>query len=505
MRPLARCAFLVLLFVSALFVPAAARASERNAPTRAWAGHVREIKLANGLRFLLYPRGEAPIFSAYIRFRAGGLDEEPGKTGLAHFLEHMAFKGTETLGTKDYAREKPLLDEIEKVGEELAAEYRKGGKADKIKSLRDKLRELHEREVPLLEKEQLAKIMLENGGSDYNATTGKDMTTYYVSLPSDKIRLWAELESERIFKPVFREFYEEKDVVLEERRMRVDNDPDGRLYEAFIGAAFPEGPYHSPTIGSAADVLGLTVGDLKAFFKKYYTAANMIGAIVGKFDPQEVKKVLEETFGRLTFDDGGGAAGTRPATNDVPQTREKRVTLKLKARPRILVGYHKPTLPSDDDYVFDLIDQVLGDGRSSRLYRSLVLERKLAASVSTSTGIPGSRLANLFMIEVSPLTEGGSEDVIRALDEEIERIKTEGITARELEKAKNRLMVDMLWQLKTNEGLASQLSYFDVIAGDWRYLAKYLDTIDRFGVEDVKAAANRYLQPSNRTIGVLEP
>jgi predicted Zn-dependent peptidase len=494
------------LFLTLLFVAFVQPLSGEDSPARAWAGKVEEVRLANGLRFLLYPRGEAPIFTAYIRFKAGGLDEEPGKTGLAHFLEHMAFKGTETLGTKDFAKEKPVLEEIETTGEKLAAEYRKGAKADpeKIKSLRGTLKSLHDRLVPLLEKEQLAKRMLENGGSDYNATTSKDMTTYYVSLPSDKLRFWAAIESERIFKPVFREFYEEKDVVLEERRLRVDNDPDGRLYEAFIRTAFPEGPYHSPTIGSAQDILGLTTGDLKDFFKKYYRPENMIGAIVGRFDAGEVKKILEETFGKLVFENGL-APETRPVARPILQDKAKRVDLKLKARPRILIGYHKPTLPDDDDFVFDLIDQILGDGRSSRFYRSLVLEKRLAASVSTSTGIPGSRLPNLFMIEANPLNEGASGEVLKALDEEIERIRTEGVTERELQKAKNRLTVDLLWQLKTNEGLASQLTYFETVAGNWRYLAEYLEKIERFGADDVRRVAQKYLQPSNRTLGVLEP
>jgi len=472
--------------------------------TSDWTKEVHEVKLSNGLRFLLYPRGEAPIFNATIRFKAGGLDEEPGKTGLAHFLEHMAFKGTETLGAKDYAKEKPLLDEIEKVGALLAGEYRKEKPDEsRIKDLREKLRTLHQQQLPLLEKEYLAKVMLENGGADYNANTSKDMTTYYVSLPSDKLRFWAEIESERIFKPVFREFYEEKDVVLEERRMRVDNDPDGRLYEAFIQTAFPEGPYHSPTIGSPRDILGLTAGDLRAFWKKFYNPQNMSAALVGKFDVAEATKILEDTFGKLVFDTT--APVSQDATPFQPQSKEERVEVKLKARPRVMMGYRKPTLPDDDDYVFDLIDQVLGDGRSSRLYRSLVLEKKLAASVSTSTGIPGSRLPNLFLIEISPLKEDASQEAIAAVDAEIEKLQSEGITPAELEKAKNRLMVDMLWQLQTNEGLASQLTYFDIIGNNWRYLAEYGAKIEKFTPEDVKRVANRYLIKTNRTIGVLQP
>lgn len=479
--------------------------TEGKPAARAWADRVHEVKLGNGLRFLLYPRGEAPIVSAFIRFRAGGLDEEAGKTGLAHFLEHMAFKGTSRLGTKDFAKEKPLLDEIEAVGEELAAEYRRGPGADagKIQALREKLRALHERQVPLLKKEELAKMMQENGGIDYNATTSKDITTYYVSLPADRIRFWAEVESERIYQPIFREFYEEKDVVLEERRMRVDNDPDGRLYEAFIQTAFSEGPYHAPTIGSASDILGLTASDLRAFWKKFYVPSNMIGALVGRFDPVEVKKILEETFGKLVFE-APPQTETKPAPKST-QEKEQRIKLKLSARPRIFVGYHKPTLPHDDDYVFDLLNEVLAEGRSSRLYRSLVLEKRLAASVETSTSVPGSRLPNLFLIEVNPLNPGKTEELIRALDAEIERLRVEGITERELMKAKNRLTVDFLWQLKTNEGLASQLTYFEAVAGDWHYLIDYLDKIGRFGVEDVKRVANTYLVNSNRTVGVLEP
>lgn len=469
-----------------------------------WAESVREVRLSNGMKFLLYPRGEAPIFSAFIRFRAGGIEEESGKTGLAHFLEHMAFKGTETIGTNDYEKEKPILEQIDRVGEELAAEYGKGTEdAGKIAALREQLRKLHDDEVKYLNKEALAKKMLENGGSDYNATTSKDMTTYYVSLPSDKLRFWAEMESQRIFKPVFREFYEEKDVVLEERRMRVDNDPDGRLYEVFIGRAFDKSPYHWPTIGSSKDILRLTSKDLAKFWRRYYRPSRMIGAIVGRIDPKETEKILEETFGKIRFE-GKDEEGAEPEKEPV-QENEKKVVLKIPARPRILIGYHKPTVPEEDDYLFDLLEGILGDGRSSRLHRALVDEKKLASHVGTTTGVPGSRLPNLFMIEVNPIGGHTADEVIRAVDEVIGRVKRDGVTARELQKAKNRLTVELLWRMKTNKGLASLLTYYETIAGDWRYLAEYLDHLQRFGPEDVRRVANDYLKPTNRTIAILEP
>jgi predicted Zn-dependent peptidase len=470
-----------------------------------WTDRIQEVRLSNGMKFLLYVRGEAPIFSAYIRFRAGGIDEEPGKTGIAHFLEHMAFKGTSTVGTRDFEKEKPILEEIEKVGEELAAEYGKGKKADpqRIKELRERLRSLRQEEEKYLVPEEFSKKVLENGGNDQNATTSKDMTSYFVSMPSDKLRSWAELESERIFRPVFREFYEEKDVVLEERRMRVDNDPDGRLYEAFLAAAFEKSPYRWPTIGKEEDLLRLTVRDLRGFWQKYYHPSNGVGLLVGRFDPDEAKKVLEETFGRI--DSVGEPPAETEFPQEPPQRTERRLVLRFAARPRIWIGYHKPTLPERDDYLFDLLDQILGDGRSSRLYRSLVLEKKVASDLSTSSGLPGSRLPNLFLIEASPIDRRSPEEVLKEIDAEIERVKREGVTERELEKAKNRLTVDLLWRMKTNSGMASQLSYFEIIAGSWKYLANYLEEIERFKPEDIQRLANEYLKPSNRTVAILKP
>ncbi len=496
---------LITIGLSFAFFSMSLSASAASGSLPEWAAKVREVRLNNGMTFLLYPRGEAPIFSAYIRFKAGGIDEEIGKTGLAHFLEHMAFKGTETIGTKDFSKEKPILDEINRIGAELTAEYRKGsvGDAKKITALRARLKTLHEEETKYLEKEELAKTMLENGGGDYNATTSKDMTSYFVSLPADKLRFWADLESQRIFRPIFREFYQEKDVVLEERRMRVDNDPDGRLYEAFIAKAFEKSPYRWPTIGSHQDVLGLTTEDLKAFYRRFYHPSSAVGALVGNFDVAEAQKVLEETFGVVDFE------GPPPQKNLYPaepaQTREKRVTIKAPAQPRLLIGYHKPTLPEDDDYAFDILDQIFGEGRTSRLYKALVLEKKLASHVESSTGVPASRLSNLFLIEVSPLEGRSADEVLKAVDQEIEAVKAQGVTVEEVQKAKNRLTVDFLWQLKANEGLASQLSYFQVLAGDWKYLATYLEAVNRFGPEDIKTLANKYLVPTNRTVGVLTP
>ncbi len=472
-----------------------------------WASKIHEIHLSNGLNFLFYERGEAPIFSAYIRFRAGGIDEPPGKTGLAHFLEHMAFKGTQTLGTTDFKKEKPLLDEIEKVGEELSREYTKANAAntDHIKELREKLRALHKEEEKYIVKEAIARKMMENGGVDLNATTSKDMTSYFVNLPSDKLKFWASVESERIFKPVFREFYEEKDVVLEERRMRVDNDPDGRLYEAFLSTAFEKSPYRWPTIGSVDDVLRLTRHDLENFWKRYYRPSRFAGVLVGNLNQKEVESVLNQTFGKIRFEDPSEKSSDLADHDQEPvQKEERRVVLKMAAKPRFLMGYHKPAVSFADDYAFDLLDQILGDGRSSRLYRELVVEKKLVSGVGTSTDVPGLRLPNLYLIEVNPLPGHSSEEVVALIDQEIQKIQEGGVTSAEFEKAKNRLMAAFLFKMETNEEIASRLSYFQTAIGNWRYLANYLDEINRLKIEDVQRVVKEYLRKNNRTIAEIK-
>ena len=415
-----------------------------------WAAAVEEVRLGNGMKFLLYVRGEAPIFSAMIRFRTGGMDEEEGKTGLAHFMEHMAFKGTERLDGRT-----------------------------------------------------LGRMIEEAGGQDYNATTSKDMTTYVVSLPSERLRFWAEIESERIFRPAFREFEAEKNVILEERRMRVENDPEGKFYETFLQTAYRISRYRWPTIGTERDLRQLTVADLEAFWRDHYRPSNATGVLVGNFDPAEARKILIETFGKIH--PGEGDKKQTPPLAEPPQGGERRLTLKLPARSRLWIGFHKPTLPEPDDFAFDLLNEIVGEGRSARLYKRLVLQEKVASGVQTSSGTPGSRLPNLFFVEVDLLPAASPERVLRLIDDEIAAVKKEGVTPGEMEKARNRLAADILWGMKTNHGMASQLSYYEVIAGDWRYLANYLEEISRFGPGDLRRIAKTYLIPSNRTVAVLKP
>ena len=262
---------------------------------------VVKAKLKNGLTVLMLERHLSPTVSLYIQHRIGAVDEKDGEHGAAHFCEHMMFKGTTTIGTKNYILEKKILDEIEKTGTALDKEKRKGEKADPkmIEGLTAQLKKLQDQSKKYIIPNELDRLYTENGGLDMNASTGQDITAYHVSLPANKIELWARIESDRLLNPVFREFYTERDVVMEERRQRVESDPDGKLYEQFIGAAYKVHPYGKPMIGQTQDIMNLSPDAVKKIFAKYRAPESMVIAVVGDIKPQETLKLIEKYFGRI--------------------------------------------------------------------------------------------------------------------------------------------------------------------------------------------------------------
>ncbi|QQR80315.1 MAG: insulinase family protein [Deltaproteobacteria bacterium] len=287
---------------------------------------------------------------------------------------------------------------------------------------------------------------------------------------------------------------------MEERRMRVEDDPDGKLYETFLQTAFEKSPYRWPTIGSWKDIKSLTRTDLEKFWKTYYQPSNVVLALVGKLDPQKMIPILEKTFGKIE----GNAVSETHYAEEPPQEKPRRVAISFKAQPRFMVGYHKPTLPADEDYVFDIIQQILLDGRTSRLYKWLVLETQIASSVHGGGGTPGSRLAHLFTIDVD-LRDGKTTDqAMKIIRAELAKLAKDGVSEKELEKTKNSLSMGFVNRLRSNEGLAEDLSHFQVIAGSWKYLATYLDKISKFNSDDVKRVAAQYLIQNNETIAEIK-
>ena len=474
------------------------------------ADRVVEQKLANGLTVLMVERHQTPVVSLNMTFRVGGVNEQVGQTGLAHLYEHMAFKGTRTVGTKDYEKERPLLEEWYRVGTELEQRQRDlarksperpASSEDRaaIEELQKRFTELQEKAGQFVAGNEMALLYQRHGGVGLNAATGKDLTRYTINLPANRLPLWAALEADRMAHPVLREFYKERGVVMEERRMRNDDSPTGLLYETFTSAAFRAHQYGIPTIGWESDILSLTPADTEAFFKAYYGPDNATIAIVGDINPKDVMALIEQTFGTIP----ASPPQPQPVTVEPPQRGERRVEVEFDAEPSLVIGFHKPALGHADDYVFDVIDAVLSDGLTSRLYANLVREKRIAASVSSDSNYPGVRAPNLFVFSATPLAPHTTAEVETAIYAELERLKMEPVSAKELEKVLNNLDADLVRALRSNGGLASQLALFQTVAGDWRYALKARDKIAVVTTADIQRVATEYFTKSNRTVATL--
>lgn len=472
------------------------------------AERVIEHRLANGLTILMVERHQTPVVSINITFAVGGINEQFGQTGLAHLYEHMAFKGTRLVGTTNYEKEKPILDELASVGAELDQRERdvatKGGAAaaderTTIESLQKRFLDLQAQASRYVVGNEMALLYQRHGGVGLNASTGKDVTRYMISLPSNRLPLWAAIESDRMANPVLREFYKERGVVMEERRLRNDDSPHGLLFETFTSTAFRAHGYGVPTIGWGSDILSLTPADTEAFFKTHYGPNRATIALVGDINPKETIALIERTFGKIP-----AAPPSPPLVTIEPEQRgERRVEVEFDAEPAIVIGYHKPALGHPDDDVFDVIDAVLSDGLTSRLHQKLVREKRLAASVGSDANHPGVRAPNLFILTATPLAPHTTAEVEAAIYEEIERLKQEPVSSSELEKVLNNLDADLVRGLRSNSGLASQIALYQAVAGDWRYILTSRDKVAAVTAADVQRVAKQYFTKSNRTVAVL--
>lgn len=484
-------AFLLALLLVALAAPCSGAGL---------ADKVREYTLKNGMKLLLVERHTSPTVATWIRFKVGSVDERSDERGLAHLLEHMLFKGTRTLGTTDYAAEKPLLDRIEATAQEMMAEQAKGEKGDgkRIAELKRELDRLEAEAEKYVVKEEFSVIYSRNGGAGYNAFTSKDGTTYLINLPSNKLELWAAIESDRMQNAVLREFYTERDVVAEERRRSYEAEPMGKLWETFQAAEFMAHPYGQPTIGWMSDIRYLSRTKAEAFLHKYYAPNNAIVAIVGDIDPAATIALVEKYFGNIPPKTPVGPV----AEEEPPQAGEKRIEVAGDAEPQLLIAFHKPAISHPDDYVFDVIDMLLSEGRTSRLYRKLVVEEQLATEVGTFTA-PGSRYPNLFVIEATPRAPHTVAEVEAAIERELERLKTEPVTDRELQQILNTLEYEEYRQMGSNGGLARNLTEYEAVAGTWRYLIEHRRKVAAVTPADVTRVARKYLVRENRTVGFI--
>jgi predicted Zn-dependent peptidase len=458
--------------------------------------------LANGIKLLILERHFSPTVSIRMMFRTGSVDEVSGKTGLAHMFEHMMFKGTKTLGTKNYLAEVPLLQQIDELHQAIDREKEKGPQADqkRIGELIEEVRPVEEKANALVTVNEMWNLYEREGASTLNANTAPDYTQYMVDLPSNKIQLWAILDSDRVKHPVFRQFYQEREVVLEERRMRIDTNPEGKLYEEFVATAYQSHPYRNPTIGWASDIEHLYVSDLVDFYKKHYTPDALTIAIVGDVNPTDTIAMVERYFG-----DWRATASARITPSvEPPQTGERQTHVKFDAQPHVVLGFHIPGYPDPDQVVSYAVSHLLGTGTTSRLYKALVEKKQVVTSIETGQDYPGERYPSLFIVSAAARFPHSNQDVINAMEQELDRLKKEPIQPWELEKIRSAVEVGILDTLQTNAGMAGTLVYNQTVFGDWRYLLRFQKLIHDMTAQDLQNFAKKYFVKDNETIGVLE-
>lgn len=503
--------FVTIIFFSWGFSPEIALA-KTEAPTRANSASIQpyldrvvknltEFRLNNGMKFIVLERHQAPVVSFLTYADVGGVDEPNGQTGVAHFLEHLAFKGTTRIGTTDYKAEKPLLNKLEQLDSQIRA-AKTAKKTDEVAKLQAQFNQIESQAVKLVKQNELGQIVEQAGGVGLNANTSTEATRYLYSFPANKLELWMSLESERFLEPVLgREFYKEKQVILEERRLRVENSPIGLMIEKFVDAAYKVHPYRRPVIGYDEDIRNLTPANIRDFFATYYVPSNLTMAVVGDVNPAEVKRLAQIYFGR--YKSSPKPKSKIPAEPKQSQTRS--VTVNFPSQPWYLEGYHRPAITHPDEAVYNIMGRLLSDGRTSRLYKSLVEEKRLALAAQGFSGFPGEKYPNLMLFYALTAPGRSVDEVATSLRAEIERLKTQPVTDAELKRVKTQARAELIEALDSNMGMAQQLLEYEVKTGSWRNLFKQLARLEAVGAKDVQRVAIATFTAQNRTIGKLLP
>jgi predicted Zn-dependent peptidase len=464
---------------------------------------VVEKVLKNGLTVLIVERPGVPVVSFSLMQPVGAQDAPKGKTGLPHMLEHMMFKGTETIGTLSYAKEKPILDEMDRVAQASNDENEKlQPSAERLKALADQMKKLEEEHHQVVVKDELSAIYTLNGGQSLNAWTSQDATNYTVTLPANKFLLYATIEKDRLSHPVFREFYSERNVVAQERRWRTESNPEGKLSEALESTAFSASPYKDPAIGWMSDIMKLMRPDAEDFYHRTYRPDQGVLAIVGGVKADDIVPILEKTLGEVP--NPSVPPLNKNWTKEPPQEGQKTVHVTFDSDPIVMMGWHMPNFPHPEGLALDVLTNILTSGNTSRLIRHLVYGKKLVTSVSAETGYPGDRSPNLFVLEFTPAPKHSADSVIAAIELELADIRKNGVMPEELDRARRGIESTFLWGKTSTSELAQDLAYNQAVHGDWRYVTRYLDMVRALTPEDIQKVANQYLVSDNRTIAYLE-
>lgn len=461
---------------------------------------VTEFTLDNGLTFIVIERPVAPVVSFATFVDVGAVDEPVGKTGIAHIFEHMAFKGTDYIGTNDWEAERQVLDRMDDAYQTwLQEKNRPQPDSARLDQLWTNFEELQEESKQYVENNEFTQIIERNGGTGINAGTGADQTVYFYNLPENRMELWFSLESDRFKNPVLREFYVEKEVVREERRSRTDSNPAGRLIEEFLSVAYTAHPYGRPIIGWNSDITATTMEDARDFYQTYYVPSNITIGIAGDVDPEEVKSFAESYFGGLEE----GPEPPAVFTEEPEQRGERRFVIEEETQPYFIVGYHTVSQSHPDWESLQLLSAILSDGRTSRLYRKMVDEEQTALGVQAFNGFPGNKYPSMFVTLSIPNQGVELEIIEESILQEIEQLKDGDISEEELQRAKTNARADLVKSLDSNSGLAQQTASAEAQTGDWRSVFTRIDKLEEVTAEDIQRVAQTYLTKRNRTIGKI--
>lgn len=463
--------------------------------------NVSEFTLPNGLKFILVEDHSVPIATFITHVNVGGSDERIGIWGISHFLEHMAFKGTSEIGTTDIKAERKLMSQLDALFNKIIAE--KGNPSPdkaKIEKMEKEFAELKEKAATYVVPNEYTNILKANGVVGLNAGTSKDYTVYFYSLPSNRLELWAYLESSRFTDPVFREFHKERGVIKEERRTRTENNPVGKLIEELMALAFKDHSYHVNGIGPMSNIASITRDQMTSYFRTHYNAGNMVIGVTGDVTPQQLKKIAKKYFSKMR----PGKRNPLLSTTEPPQKGEKTITLYEESQPWLVLGYHIPSARHKDFVKFSILDRILTSGRSSRLNKQMVIKDKIALGVFSMAGFPGTKYPCLYLMGALPNSGYTTDELLENIENQIESINKDGVSQEELDSAKTRAKVTILRQMQSNTGLLRNLLGAEINLGSWQKAFEQLENIEKITVKDIKDLVSTYLTRNNRSIARIE-
>jgi predicted Zn-dependent peptidase len=468
---------------------------------------VEEFTLDNGLKFIVLPRHDVPVVYLRTIVNVGSANDPKDEAGLAHMFEHMAFKGTKEIGTENLEAEMKWMEKEDSIFAQILEERAKRELADsaKLADLEAKLKVAVDSANAYVITNEFMQIYSREGGVDLNAGTGFDMTAYLANYPANKLELWMAIESDRFLNPVLHEFYKEKEVIAEERRMTRESSPQGKLREELTATAFMTHPYGRSGIGPMSDIKNYYRPSAIAYFKKFYVPSNMVVAVVGDVEVKNVKTLAEKYFGRIPY----SPKPKQVMTIEAPQYAERRTVVKEKAQPMSWCAFHVPSARHPDMVAINALADYLGQGRTSLLYKKLVKEDKIAIQVMAFTGYPAEKYPTLFSIISIPAKDHTNEECDQEIIKIIEQVKSELIPDEELDKIKARAKADLVNEIAQSggifSGLAFNLAYYEIVHGDWRAIFQQIKDINALTAEDIKRVANDYLDINRRTLALLEP